>query len=77
MVGTAILVAEVVGMLPDVDPHEGAETMYNGVAPVGLLGDHELAILLGGEPSPTRAEEGRAGGEELSLEGLEASNCVK
>ena len=73
VVGTAILVAEVVGMLPDVDPHEGAKAMHDGVAPVGFLGDHELAILLGGEPSPTRTEEGRAGCEELGLEGLEAS----
>ena len=81
VVGTAILVAEVVGMLPDVDPHEGAKAMYDGVAPVGLLGDHELAILLGGEPSPARTEEGRAGCEELSLEGFEASplsyDCIE
>ena len=73
VVCTAILVAEVVGVLPDVDPHEGAETMYNRVAPVRLLGDHELTILLSSKPSPARSEEGRAGGEELSLEGLEAT----
>ena len=81
MICTAILVAEVVGVLPDIDPHEGAETMYNRVAPVGLLGDHELTILLSSKPSPARAEESRASGEELSLEGLEATplsyDCIE
>ena len=73
VVGATVLIAEVVGVLPYVDTEEGTQPVYYGVAAVGFLRQDELAIFLGREPHPTRAEERRSGIEELLLEGLEAT----
>ena len=73
VVGTAILIAEVVSMLPDIDTEEGAKTMHYRVASVRLLRDDEFTIFLSREPSPTRAEERRASREEFLLEGFKAA----
>ena len=67
MSSAAVLVVEVVGVFPDVEGEEGAEMpglaghdAGDGVAGVGLLGDDEGAIGIGGEPDPAGAEEGGA-----------------
>ena len=40
VIGTAVLVAQVVSMLPNVDTHERTKSVYDRVAPVGLLRDN-------------------------------------
>ena len=71
--GTAVLVVEVVGVLPDVEGEEGAEAADDGVRRPGLLRDDEGAVGGGGEPDPAGAEEGDAFGDEVGLEGVEGA----
>ena len=71
VVGAAVLVVEVVGVLPDVEGEEGAEALGEGVAGAGLLGDGERAVCGGSEPDPAGAEEAGALGGEVGLEGVE------
>lgn len=73
VVGTAILIAEVVSMFPDIDTEEGTKAMYYRIASVRFLRDDELTVFLCREPSPTRAEERRASREEFLLEGFKAT----
>ncbi len=71
--GTAVLVVEVVGVLPDVEGEERAEAFGDGVAGAGLLSDNEGAVGGGGEPDPAGAEEGGAFGFEFGKEGFEGA----
>ena len=77
VLGTAVSVIDVVGVLPDVNGEERLEALNDGVAGVGLLGDDELAVGVSGKPGPAGAKEpGRLGGE-LLLEGVErAELCI-
>ena len=70
MGGAAVLVVEVVGVLPDVKGEERFEALGDGVIGAGLLGDDQGAIFLRGEPYPAAAKEGDAFGLELGLEGI-------
>ncbi len=71
--GTAVLVIEVVGVLPYIESEERAEALGDGVAGAGLLSDNEGVVRGGGEPNPARAEEGGAFGFEFGLEGFEGA----
>ena len=71
--GAAVLVVEVVGVLPDVEGQEGLETVGGGVVGAGVLADGKSAIGIGLEPHPAGAEEGGAGGDERGLEGGEGA----
>jgi hypothetical protein len=73
VVSTAVLVAQIVSVLPDIHAEERTKTLYYGVAAVRLLRDDQFAIFLSSKPSPTRSEERRASVEELLLEGFEAT----
>ncbi len=77
VVGAAVLVVEVVGVLPDVEGEEGAEALGDGVAGAGLLDDGERAVCGGGEPDPAGAEEAGALGGEVGLEGVEAAPLLR
>ena len=68
----SVLVVEVVGVFPDVEGKQGPHAAGDGVADVGLLGNVEGAVLVGGEPDPAAAEEGDATGFEFGLESGEA-----
>lgn len=70
MVGTAVLIVEIVGMFPHVDAHERLEVMTNGVAAVHFLRDDKLTVFVGGEPHPTRTEECSTLLLEFLLEGI-------
>lgn len=67
MRGAAVLVIQIIGVLPDVEGEEGLEALRHGIAGVGLLGDDEGAVLIGGEPDPAGAEEADAFGFEIGL----------
>ena len=73
MVSTAVLVAQIVSVLPDIHAEERTKPLYYGVAAVRLLRDDQFAIFLSSEPSPPRSEERRASVEELLLESFEAT----
>ncbi len=77
MRSTLVLVVQVVGVLPDVEGEEGAEMpglaghdAGDGVVGVGLLGDDEGAIGIGGEPEPAGAKEGGALCFEVGFKGV-------
>ena len=71
--GAAVLVVEVVGVLPAVEGEDGLEAFGEGVAGAGLLGDGEGAVRRGGEPDPAGAEEPDAFGDEVVLEDVEGA----
>ncbi len=73
MGGAAVLVVEVVGVLPDVEGKDGFEGFGDGVAGAGLLSDDEGAVSGGGKPDPAGAEEAGALGDEVVLEGVEGA----
>ena len=73
MRGAAVLVVEVVGVLPDVEGQEGAEAVGDGVVGAGVLADGQGAGIIGLEPHPAGPEQADALGDELLLEGLEGA----
>ena len=46
VVGTSVLIVQVVGMLPYVEGEQRGETLLNGVGGIGLLCDDEVAVLV-------------------------------
>ena len=73
MGGAAVLVVEVVGVLPDVKGQDGPEAAGDGVAGAGLLGDMQGAVGGGGKPHPAAAEKAGALGFEVCFEGGEGA----
>ena len=69
MGGTAVLVVEVVGMLPDVEGQQGLKAADQRVGGAGLLGDDQRAVFRCREPDLAGAEKPGAFGNELGLEG--------
>ena len=56
MIDAAILIVEIVGVFPHVDAENGLQTVADGIAGVGFLGDDELTFAVVGKPYPTAAE---------------------
>ena len=76
MVGSAVLVIQVVGMLPYVEGEQGREARTEGIAAVGFLGDVQFAVLVGREPGPAGAEEAGGGCRKFFLEIVEAAEVA-
>ena len=76
VVGAAVLIVEIVGVLPDVEGEEGLEVVKEGVVGVGFLGDDEFAVGADAEPDPAGAEEGGATVLELMLERFERAEVA-
>ena len=72
----AVLVLEVIGVLPDVESEQGSEAFGEGIACVGALGYEELAVVVLGEPYPSGAEEADAGVDKGAAEVLEAAEVA-
>ena len=70
MVGTAILIVEIVGVLPDVDSEEGHTTTSDGRTGIRGLLDVDSSSLIGREPEPTRAEDLTTRLLKVRLEGI-------
>ena len=60
-------------MLPDVEGEQRFQAFGDGVAGVGFLGDDQGAVFLCRKPDPAGAEQTRALGFELGLEGVNTS----
>ena len=76
MVRAAVAVINIVGVLPDVEGQEGLEALAHRVAGIRLLGDHQFAFRVGGEPHPAAAEEACALRHEFLLEGVEPAEIA-
>ena len=70
---TAVLVVEVVGVLPDVEGQEGPQAVSHGVVGAGVLADGQNALVVCLQPDPAGAEESGAFGFEVGLEGFEGA----
>src|SRR5450631_4504160 len=75
IIRTAVAIIDVVGMLPDVAAEDRRAAMHQRAFAVGGLGDFELAVLHR-EPAPAGAELADAGGGEIGLEFLEATEIL-
>ena len=60
MGGAAVLVVQVVGVLPNVEGEDGLEAVGYRVVGVGVLGDGQSAGSVGLEPDPAGSEEAHA-----------------
>src|SRR5690606_13633237 len=73
---TPVLVAQVVGVLPDVVAHDRVMTFHHGVVLVGRAHDLELAVLGPDQPHPPAAETLRASVVEAHLKRLERAEVA-
>src|SRR2546429_2331802 len=75
IVGTAVAVIDVVGVLPDVAAEDRRGAMDQRAFAVRGLGDFELAVL-DRQPAPAGAELADAGGGEIGLELVESAEVL-
>src|SRR5437867_9467067 len=75
IVGTAVAVVDVVGVLPDVAAEDRRGAVDQRALAVRGLGDFELAVL-DRQPAPAGAELADAGGGEIGLELLEPAEVL-
>src|ERR1700678_1732411 len=71
--GAAVVVLEVVGMLPDVIAENGEQALRDWAVLVGRANDLHFAAWLASQPNPSAAELFDAGFVELGLEILEVA----
>lgn len=76
VVGTAVLVVDVVGMFPNVEAEQRLQPPTQRIAGIGLLGDVQFAFGIGGQPGPSRSEECRGSLVKFFLEIFEASKVA-
>lgn len=76
MVGTAVLIVQIIGMLPYVEGEQGREARTERIAAVGFLCDVQFTFLVGREPGPSGSEEAGGGCRELFLEVVEAAEVA-
>ena len=74
ILGTAIVVFQIVGVLPNVVAHDGVQALRDGTVLVGSGDNFHFALIVGGEPDPSTAELARTGGIELFLKLLKSPN---
>lgn len=73
IVGAAVLVFEVVGVLPHVNAQEGGVAFHQGRVLVGGAVDVQFAVFVLDQPAPARAKAGQAGLGHLGFEFLEGA----
>src|SRR3954452_9899342 len=61
IVRAAVLIVQIIGVLPDVVAHQGALAVHDRVVLVRAGLDRELAVLADGDEHPARAELASAG----------------
>src|SRR5271157_3031744 len=69
--GTAVVVFEIVGVLPDVVAEDGMEALRNGVVLVRRREDFHFPFGVSCQPDPSAAELAYTGGVEFFLESFE------
>src|SRR3981189_2889742 len=73
VIRTAVLVVEIIGMLPDVIAEQCTLAVHDRLVLVGADLDRELAVLADGDEHPARAELPSARGVEVGLEFFHAA----
>src|SRR5882762_9774614 len=76
ILGTAVVVFEIVGVLPDIVAEDGKEALRDGVVLVGSGDDFHFAFCVACQPDPSAAELAYTGGVEFFLEGLEIAESL-
>src|ERR1700745_2999091 len=76
VIGTPILIFQIVGVLPYVVAHQRALAVHERRVLIGLADERELAVLCDGDEHPARSEDARAGRVELVLELVEAAEVA-
>jgi hypothetical protein len=80
VVRAAVLVVEVVGVLPDVEAEDGGSlhvgNVHQGVVLVRGRGNGEVTVFSHNEPGPSGAEAAAGGGGELVFEAVEATEVL-
>src|ERR1700730_16465805 len=72
IIGTPILIHQIVGVFPYVVAHQRALAVHERRVLVGLADERELAVPCDGDEHPTRSEHARAGRVELVLKLVES-----
>jgi hypothetical protein len=75
MLRPAVLVGQVVGVLPDVDPEDGGFALADRAVLVWCGHDFQLALVRQ-EPSPAASQKKGGGVREVLLELVEASELI-
>src|SRR6202030_500085 len=73
IIGPAVLVIQVVGVLPNIDAENRCITVHERTVLVRRRDDFELATLVLDQPRPTAAETADARGGQFLLESIEAT----
>src|SRR6266478_3154382 len=76
ILGAAVVVFEVVGVLPDVIAEDGIEALRDGTVLVGSGDDFHFAFCVACQPYPSAAELAYSGGVEFLLEGFEVAESL-
>ena len=71
MVGTAVLVVEVIGVLPDIESQEGPQAVNHRVVGTGILADGKDSGIICLKPDPAAAEDRCPGCDKSLLECFE------
>src|SRR5258707_7237 len=75
VVGAAVAIIDVVGMLPNIDPEDRRGAMHQRIFAIRGLRDFKLAVLYS-EPGPAGAELADTGGGEIGLEFLQTTEIL-
>jgi len=68
--GPAVVVFEIVGVLPDIVAEDGMKSLRDGIVLIWSADDFHFAFAVSSQPDPSAAELGYAGGVEFLLESL-------
>ena len=72
---TRVAVVDVIGVLPHIAAEQRPAAMHQRVLAVGRFGHFQLAVFQR-QPGPARTELGRAGGQDVGLERVEAAQVA-
>src|SRR6267378_7988814 len=76
ILGGAVVVFEIVGVLPDIVAEDGIEALRDGIVLVGSGDDFYFAFCVACQPNPSAAELADTGGVEFFLEGFEVTESL-
>ena len=71
--GTAVVVFEIVGVLPDVVAEDGIQALRDGIVLIWSADNFHFAFCVASQPDPSAAELAYTGGVEFFLESFEVA----
>ena len=76
MSSTAILVIQIISMLPYIESQQRPQALLNGVRSIRLLCNHKFPVLVCRQPHPARTKQSDTLGLELSLKSLKRTKIT-